>query len=65
MFTRSMNLFAFLGLVTILLAGPRAAVAQGDEQSLYDRLDGLAPIDVAACGANGGAAFLALEIRNQ
>jgi hemoglobin len=50
MFTRTRNLFVSFGLVVILLAGPSAAVAQGDEgkeqQSLYDRLGGLQPISV-------------------
>jgi hemoglobin len=50
MFTRNMNLFAFFGLVAILLAGPYAAVAQDgaeqEQRSLYDRLGGLAPISV-------------------
>ena len=48
MVTRSMNLFASIVLVIILLAGLPAAVAQGDteQESLYDRLGGLAPISV-------------------
>jgi hemoglobin len=45
-----MNLWATLCFVVILLAGFHPAVAQGGEQqkqqSLYDRLGGLAPISV-------------------
>ena len=50
MFTRSMGLWATLGLVAILLAGSHAAAAQAGaepgQQSLYDRLGGLASISV-------------------
>jgi hemoglobin len=50
MFTRNMNLWATLGFVAILLAGSHTAMAQSDaapkQQSLYDRLGGLAPISV-------------------
>ena len=50
MFTRNMNLWATLGFVAILLAGSHTAMAQGGaaqkQQSLYDRLGGLAPISV-------------------
>jgi len=45
-----MNLWAILGFVAILLAGSHTAVAQSGaeqkQQSLYDRLGGLAPISV-------------------
>ena len=50
MFTRNMNLWATLGFVAILLAGSQTAMAQSGaapkQQSLYDRLGGLAPISV-------------------
>ena len=50
MFTRNMNLRATLGFVAILLAGSYMALAQSGaeqkQQSLYDRLGGLAPISV-------------------
>ena len=50
MFTRNMNLWASLCFVAILLAGSHPAVAQSGaqpkQQSLYDRLGGLAPISV-------------------
>jgi hemoglobin len=50
MFTRNMNLRATLGFVAILLAGSLMALAQSGgeqkQQSLYDRLGGLAPISV-------------------
>ena len=50
MSTRNMNFRATLCLVAILLAGFHPATAQGAEQqkqeSLYDRLGGLAPISV-------------------
>ncbi|MBI5017155.1 MAG: group 1 truncated hemoglobin [Deltaproteobacteria bacterium] len=50
MFTRKMSLWAVLGFITILLAGFHTAVAQSGaeqkQQSLYDRLGGLAPISV-------------------
>jgi hemoglobin len=50
MFTRKMTLWATLGFVAILLAGSHTAVAQSGaeqkQQSLYDRLGGLAPISV-------------------
>ena len=50
MSTRNMNLWATLCFVAVLLAGFHPAVAQSGEQqkqqSLYDRLGGLAPISV-------------------
>jgi len=50
MFTRNMILWATLGFVAILLAGSHTAMAQSGaaqkQQSLYDRLGGLAPISV-------------------
>ncbi len=50
MFTRNMNLWATLGFGAILLAGSHTAMAQTGgaqkQQSLYDRLGGLAPISV-------------------
>jgi hemoglobin len=50
MFTRNMNRWATLGFVAILLVGSHTAVAQSGaeqkQQSLYDRLGGLAPISV-------------------
>ena len=50
MFTRNMNLWATLCFVAVLLAGSHPAVAQSGaqqkQQSLYDRLGGLAPISV-------------------
>jgi hemoglobin len=45
-----MNLWVTLGFIAILLAGSQTAVAQSSaeqkQQSLYDRLGGLAPISV-------------------
>jgi len=50
MFTRNMTLSTTLACVAILLAGYHTAVAQSgaaqEQQSLYDRLGGLAPISV-------------------
>lgn len=50
MIIRRKNLLAAFGLVAILLAAPRMAVAQSgtkhEQQSLYNRLGGLAPISV-------------------
>ena len=50
MFPRNMNLWATLCFVAVLLAGSHPAVAQSGaqqkQQSLYDRLGGLAPISV-------------------
>jgi hemoglobin len=50
MFTRNMNLWATLGLIAILLGGTQMAMAQNGaeqkQQSLYERLGGLAPISV-------------------
>ena len=50
MFTRNLNLRATLGFVAILLGGSHMALAQSGaeqkQQSLYDRLGGLAPISV-------------------
>ena len=50
MFRRNANLWAILGFAAVLLAGSRTAVAQSEaehkQQSLYDRLGGLAPISV-------------------
>ena len=50
MFTRNTNLWATLGFVAILLVGSHQVVAQSGaqqkQQSLYDRLGGLAPISV-------------------
>jgi len=50
MFKRKMNIWTTLGVVAILLTGSHTAVAQGGaeqkQQSLYDRLGGLAPISV-------------------
>src|SRR4030042_5118815 len=50
MFLRKMNLWATLCFVAVLLAGSHSAVAQSSaqqkQQSLYDRLGGLAPISV-------------------
>jgi len=47
--TRNLSRWATLGVVTALLAGSHAALAQTaaeQQQSLYDRLGGLAPISV-------------------
>lgn len=50
MYTRKMKVWAALGFAAVLLAGPHTATAQlgeeQDQQSLYDRLGGLAPISV-------------------
>ena len=51
MYTRRMNLLALIGLVSILLAGSRATMAQDGEteqeqKPLYHRVGGLAPISV-------------------
>ena len=50
MFIRSKNLWAFLVLFGVLLSSAHMAAAQSDEekkqQTLYDRLGGLAPISV-------------------
>jgi hemoglobin len=50
MFTRNLSPWAILGVVTTLLVGSQAALAQTaaeqQPQSLYDRLGGLAPISV-------------------
>src|SRR4030066_1055775 len=50
MFTRNMNVWGSLCFIAILLAGSHPAVAQSGaqqkQQSLYDRLGGLAPISV-------------------
>jgi len=50
MVARNLNIWATLCFVVILLAGSQAAVAQSGaqqkQQSLYDRLGGLAPISV-------------------
>lgn len=49
MFTRNLSHWATLGVITTLLAGSQAALAQtaaDQKQSLYDRLGGLAPISV-------------------
>ncbi|MBI2993281.1 MAG: group 1 truncated hemoglobin [Gammaproteobacteria bacterium] len=50
MYTHNLNRSAALGFVAILLAGSQAALAQNgaeqQQQSLYDRLGGLAPISV-------------------
>jgi len=50
MVARNLNIWAPLCFVAILLAGSQAAVAQSGaqqkQQSLYDRLGGLAPISV-------------------
>ncbi len=50
MITRSMNPWAALALIAIMVGGPYTAVAQSsaaqEQQSLYDRLGGLAPISV-------------------
>jgi hemoglobin len=50
MFTRSVNPWTTLGFVAILLAGFQTAAAQSNaeqkQESLYDRLGGLAPISV-------------------
>ncbi len=50
MATRNMNVWLAIGVVSIVLSGPRMAAAQGGEEqkppSLYDRLGGLAPISV-------------------
>ena len=50
MFTRNLSLCATLAVVTTLLAGSQVALAQTTEnqqqQPLYDRLGGLAPISV-------------------
>ena len=50
MITRSMNLWAALASIAIMVGGPYTAVAQSsaaqEQQSLYDRLGGLAPISV-------------------
>ncbi len=46
--TRSMNSWATLALIAIVMGGPATAVAQSgaEQESLYDRLGGLAPISV-------------------
>ena len=50
MVARNLNIWATLCFVAVLLAGSQAAVAQSGaqqkQQSLYDRLGGLAPISV-------------------
>ncbi len=50
MITRSMNPWAALASIAIMVGGPYTAVAQSsaaqEQQSLYDRLGGLAPISV-------------------
>lgn len=50
MIIRSMKPWAALAVIAIVMGGPQSVVAQGDaeqkQQSLYDRLGGLAPISV-------------------
>lgn len=50
MITRSMSSWAALAVIAVVIGGFRTAVAQGgaeqEQQSLYDRLGGLAPISV-------------------
>lgn len=50
MIIRSLKVWTVLALIAIMIGGPQSAVAQKDaenqQQSLYDRLGGLAPISV-------------------